>query len=106
VALQQSEKLKDFDMEEAYTDFALVYDTFMDETPYKEWAEFVTSLIKKYGISKRNTSDSDDNLEQEKNLVVELGCGTGNFTIEMYKQGFDIMGIDNSDRMLQIALEK
>ena len=37
---------------EAYTDFAAVYDTFMDETPYEEWGVFVSELIEKYGISK------------------------------------------------------
>ena len=26
---------------EAYTDFASVYDTFMDDTPYQEWADFI-----------------------------------------------------------------
>ena len=37
---------------EAYTDFAKVYDTFMDETPYDVWGDFVDELIKQYGISK------------------------------------------------------
>ena len=36
---------------EAYTDFATVYDTFMDETPYEVWGDFVVELINKYGIS-------------------------------------------------------
>lgn len=38
---------------DAYTDFAGVYDIFMDNTPYQEWADFLTELIEKYGISKR-----------------------------------------------------
>ena len=37
---------------EAYTDFASVYDTFMDETPYEEWADWIEKLICEYGISK------------------------------------------------------
>ena len=37
---------------DSYTDFALVYDTFMDETPYSEWADFISDLIKEYGITK------------------------------------------------------
>ena len=36
---------------EAYTDFAEVYDTFMDETPYEKWADFLARLIEEYGIS-------------------------------------------------------
>ena len=37
---------------EAYTDFAGVYDTFMDDTPYGEWADFLAELIGKYGVSR------------------------------------------------------
>ena len=37
---------------EAYTDFATVYDTFMDETPYDVWGTFVAGLIEKYSVSK------------------------------------------------------
>ena len=40
---------------EAYTDFAVVYDTFMDNTPYEDWAAHIDRLLKKYGLAqKRN----------------------------------------------------
>ena len=32
---------------EAYTGFAQVYDTFMDNVPYDEWGEYLVSLLKK-----------------------------------------------------------
>mgnify|MGYP002514471340 CR=1 FL=1 len=48
---------------EAYSDFASVYDTFMDETPYEEWADFLHGLLTEDGI--------------EEGLVLDLGCGTG-----------------------------
>ena len=35
---------------DAYTSFASVYDTFMDNIPYEEWAEYVIGLLKEYGI--------------------------------------------------------
>ena len=38
---------------EAYTGFAEVYDTFMDNVPYEKWAEYVVGLLKKYGIAKK-----------------------------------------------------
>lgn len=108
---------------EAYTDFAAVYDTFMDETPYEVWGTFVAGLIEKYGISKPvavadgkgtgvtadqydTAEDSQQALDEEKNLVVELGCGTGSFTQVMKKLGYDIMGIDMSPEMLNLAREK
>lgn len=37
---------------EAYTDFAEVYDTFMGDVPYEEWADFLASLIEAYGVSR------------------------------------------------------
>lgn len=108
---------------EAYTDFAKVYDTFMDETPYDVWGDFVSTLIDKYGMSKpvdggadgasaedskeySTIEDSEDALNEEKNLVVELGCGTGSFTQVMKNRGYDIMGIDMSPEMLNLAREK
>ena len=31
---------------QAYTGFAAVYDTFMDNIPYEEWCEYLTGLLK------------------------------------------------------------
>ena len=36
---------------EAYSDFALVYDTLMDNTPYERWCELIVGILKRYGIS-------------------------------------------------------
>ena len=35
---------------EAYTDFAYVYDTLMDNTPYEKWCEQVTAILQSHGI--------------------------------------------------------
>lgn len=101
---------------EAYTGFAEVYDTFMDNTPYEDWADFLESVIKKYGISvpvpKTNgetgeiAEDSAKALETEKNLVLDLGCGTGTLTELMANKGYDMIGVDNSGEMLSIAMQK
>lgn len=96
---------------EAYTDFAGVYDTFMDNTPYEEWADFLAKLIEKYGISgKRDdisvTNEKDKLLRSERDLVLDLGCGTGTLTELLYQKGYDMMGVDNSQEMLNIALAK
>ena len=107
---------------EAYTDFASVYDTFMDETPYEEWAEFLHNLIKEYGISEpvrsgkteatveandaSTASDKEEILDSEKNLVLDLGCGTGTLTELLYRKGYDMIGVDFSQEMLNIAMIK
>jgi len=77
---------------EAYTSFAKVYDMFMDNIPYTEWAEYVAGLLKEYGV--------------EDGLVLDLGCGTGSLTQILADKGYDMIGIDNSEDMLGIAMEK
>ena len=66
---------------EAYTSFAEVYDTFMDNVPYEEWADYLEDRLKEYGV--------------KDGLVLELGCGTGDMLeIAMEKRiesGHDIL---------------
>lgn len=98
---------------ESYSDFAEVYDEFMDATPYEEWCERLLKIIEQYGIS-RKKSDNDGKsfsaeelaLESERNLVLDLGCGTGTLTELLAAEGFDMIGIDNSPDMLQEAMQK
>ncbi len=77
---------------DAYTSFASVYDTFMDNIPYEEWADYLIELLKEYGI--------------QDGLVADLGCGTGNMTELLAQAGYDMIGIDNAEEMLEIAMEK
>lgn len=90
---------------EAYSDFARVYDTFMDETPYEDWCDLIEMLLKQYA-SGIDEIPEDENLRQEKNSILDLGCGTGTLTELLAKKGYYMIGIDNSQEMLQIAMEK
>ena len=77
---------------EIYGSFAYVYDKFMDNVPYEKWSEYVQSLLKEYGI--------------EEGLVLDLGCGTGSLTELLADAGYDMIGVDLSPDMLDIAMEK
>ncbi len=88
-----------------YQDFAEVYDELMDDTPYEGWGERLDGLIRKYGVSKPER-DVEDMLASERNLVVDLGCGTGTLTELMYQKGYDMIGVDVSEPMLNIAMKK
>lgn len=77
---------------DSYTSFAKVYDLFMDNIPYGEWCKYVLDLLNKYGII--------------DGIVLDLGCGTGTFTEMLAHAGYDMIGIDNSEEMLNIAIEK
>ncbi len=136
---------------EAYTDFADVYDIFMDDVPYEEWAEYIDGLLKMYGVSHGGLSllpgeealcgekvlpeaealcgekvlpeaealcgekpmpqEEQERvhlaaLAAERNVVVDLGCGTGTLTELLADKGYDMIGIDNSQEMLNAAQKK
>ncbi|NLL76882.1 MAG: class I SAM-dependent methyltransferase [Clostridiales bacterium] len=95
---------------ETYADFASVYDTFMDDTPYEEWAEYIVGLLKKYGIAEAgipsDSTEETEGLAAERRIVLDLGCGTGTLTQLLAEAGYDMIGIDNSQEMLNIALAK
>ena len=76
----------------SYENFARVYDELMDNVPYEEWAQFILNLLQDRKITEV--------------LVLELGCGTGKLMTLLGKAGFDMIGVDNSVEMLQIAREK
>lgn len=88
-----------------YGDFAEVYDELMDNVPYERWGAALDRLIQKYGVSKPER-DTEGLLESERNLVVDLGCGTGTLAELMYKKGYDMVGVDSSESMLNVAMEK
>jgi SAM-dependent methyltransferase len=74
---------------DAYTSFAEVYDLFMDNVPYGEWAEYLCSILGEYHI--------------EEGILLDLGCGTGKLTRMFAQKGYDMIGVDNSIEMLDIA---
>lgn len=90
---------------DAYRDFAAVYDELMDNVPYGQWCERLHELIGKYGVSKPERN-AQDILASERNLVLDLGCGTGTLTELMYRRGYDMIGVDVSQDMLNAAMEK
>lgn len=132
---------------DSYTGFAEVYDELMDNVPYEEWAAFLISVLREYGVGGRSVRREDgadrqseegeslesghcpergraredtdrgrqekaeagelaENLAAERNTVLDLGCGTGTLTELLARAGFDMIGVDNSEEMLEIALRK
>lgn len=76
----------------SYSAFAYVYDELMDNVPYDEWAQYLIGLLKENGVA--------------DGLVCELGCGTGQMTRRLAAAGYDMIGIDLSEEMLDVAREQ
>lgn len=77
---------------DAYTGFAEVYDLFMDQVPYEKWSGRIIQILSTYGI--------------RDGLVLDLGCGTGSMTGLLAGAGYDMIGVDASEEMLELAYEK
>lgn len=80
-------------MNEAYSQLALNYDSFMEEVPYEKWFEFIETVWGKFDIKKPEN-------------ILDLCCGTGTITIMLKEKGYDVCGIDNSFEMLAKASKK
>ena len=74
-----------------YSDFAEVYDRLQD-ADYEAFADYYERIFERLGAKPR--------------LVLDLACGTGNITIPMAKRGYDMIGLDLSCEMLNIAEKK
>ena len=77
---------------DSYTGFAKVYDLFMEDVPYKEWSRWIAEMLRVHGI--------------EGGLVLDLACGTGVMTELLAEAGYDMIGIDQSEEMLERALDR
>ncbi len=73
-----------------YQSFAEVYDMFMDDVPYDEWAARIVAILRKNGIG-------------EGALLCDLACGTGQMTRRLSDAGYDVIGVDASVEMLDVA---
>lgn len=75
-----------------YSDFAAVYDSLMLNADYEKRAKYIEKLFKKYG--------------KMPTLMLDLACGTGEFSAAFTKKGVEVIGVDISEDMLSIAREK
>lgn len=83
-----------FEENNTYTDFAGVYDNFMDDIPYEAWSSFVKNLLEVYEVV------------PGKNRIAELGCGTGTMTEIFLEEGYEIEASDLSGEMVELAKKK
>ena len=75
-----------------YQLFARFYDAFTRNAEYDKRADYFENLIETYGCG--------------KGILLDLACGTGTLSFAMEQRGFDVIGTDVSEEMLDGALTK
>lgn len=76
----------------SYSVFAQYYDSLTQNVEYRKWADYLLELLKQLGHA--------------PGLTVDLACGTGSLTLELFRRGVDIYGVDASVEMLSEAKAK
>lgn len=74
-----------------YGEFARIYDK-LQNINYEKYVEYIESIFKKF--------------DKKPELVLDLACGSGTLTCLMAEKGYDMIGLDLSPEMLDIANEK
>ncbi|BDU50002.1 class I SAM-dependent DNA methyltransferase [Haliovirga abyssi] len=75
-----------------HSEFAYIYDEVMEIANYNEWYDFLKLMLKDINF---NGTD-----------IMDLGCGTGEILIRLYKDGYKVLGVDISSDMLSVAQDK
>lgn len=75
-----------------YGEFAGIYDSLMEDAGYEERAKLLKELFKKY--------------DRMPALMLDLACGTGEFSRRFCEDGVSVIGVDISEDMLAVAQEK
>ena len=79
-------------MVDSYIDFARFYDSLMEDARYPERADH---LLKICACFSHPVGD-----------CLDLACGTGSMTGELYRRGVNVMGADISADMLAVATDR
>ena len=75
-----------------YDDFSLVYDRFTWDVDYSMRTQRILEHFGKY--------------DRMPTHLLDLACGTGNFSFPLAKKGVEVIGVDPSEGMLAVAISK
>ncbi len=76
-----------------YSAFSRYYDVLTENIDYRARAEYFEKIIRRFGGKKDG-------------ILLDLACGTGSLSEEMARLGYDVIGVDSSEEMLSMALDK
>jgi ubiquinone/menaquinone biosynthesis C-methylase UbiE len=79
-------------MTESFKAIAPFYDLLMRDVPYRGWVEYLHQLLESRGLRPRR--------------ILDLACGTGSVSEVLASQGFQVVGADLSEPMIERARKK
>jgi len=82
----------------AFTEIASAYDELMNGVPYDVWARYVEALFARHALGLHSGGAGPK--------LLDLACGTGNFSFEMERRGYHVVGVDISESMIRCARQK
>jgi SAM-dependent methyltransferase len=75
------------------SDYAKCYDALYAEKNYESECDLIERLLHSHGNAKISS-------------ILDLGCGTGNHALPLARRGFEVVGVDRSEFMLEQARNK
>jgi SAM-dependent methyltransferase len=70
---------------------AAFYDLLYNDKDYPQEVKFIEQIFSAFG---------------KPSSILEVGCGTGNYTQLLHQKGYDITGLDASEKMINLARQK
>jgi ubiquinone/menaquinone biosynthesis C-methylase UbiE len=75
-----------------FNEIAPYYDELMAAVPYRLWVGYILDIL--------------DRLDYHPKTILDVACGTGNVSELLSKEGFEVVGMDISPWMIEVAQTK
>lgn len=90
--MENDSPVKDYTVKVFDKEYSRAYDRLYKDKNYIKECDFIESVFKKNRLKVRR--------------ILDLGCGTGGHSLVLAKRGYDVVGVDISNEMLNIARSK
>lgn len=75
-----------------FNEIAYYYDDLMAGVPYELWVRYIEDILRR--------------LEYHPRTVLDVACGTGNVSEVLASRGYQVVGVDISEQMIEVARSK
>lgn len=79
-------------MNDSYNVFSTIYDDLTENVNYEVRSDYISDFFITNGVL--------------NGKILDLACGTGSFSLQFRKKGYEVVGVDLSEDMLTVAQSK